>query len=132
VEPDFLELNEIIEIHQDQIARYGGTPGIRDLGLLESACAMPQTQFGGSFLHDSIFSMAAAYLFHIAQNHPFVDGNKRTAIVAALVFLSMNGYKITATDDDIEAITLDIADGSVGKEMATEFFSTFAITIKDS
>ncbi len=84
--PDFLTLEEVIEIHDDQIARYGGARGIRDLGLLESALAQPQTMFGGAFLHTDLFDMAAAYFFHIIQNHPLMDGNKRVGAVTALVF----------------------------------------------
>jgi len=94
--PIFLSLGEVLEIHRDQIDRYGGHPGIRDIGLLQSALAMPAAGFGGRFLHTDLFEMAAAYLFHITQNHPFVDGNKRTGAVASLVFLSLNGVEIKA------------------------------------
>ena len=83
----FLRLGEVIEIHQDQIERYGGALGIRDLGLLESVAKTPAATFEGDFLHGDPFEMAAAYLFHIVRNHPFMDGNKRTGAVAALVFL---------------------------------------------
>src|SRR5437867_10279787 len=88
--PTFLSLDEILEIHKDQIARYGGMAGIRDLGLLQSALAQPQATFGSQFLHADLIEMAAAYLFHIVQNHPFIDGNKRVGAVAALVFLQLN------------------------------------------
>ena len=74
--PIFLGLDEVIEIHRDQIERYGGHPGVRDMGLLQSAIAMPQASHGGKYLHADLFEMAAAYLFHIVQNHPFVDANK--------------------------------------------------------
>jgi death-on-curing protein len=73
-EPDFLTLDEILEIHDDQILRYGGDVGIRDWGLLESAIAMPQQSFGGQYLHKDIFEMAAAYAFHLAESQAFVDG----------------------------------------------------------
>lgn len=73
----FLGLDEVLKIHADQIARYGGAEGVRDLGLLESAVAAAQTSFSGSYLHGTLPEMAAAYLFHVAQNHPFVDGNVR-------------------------------------------------------
>lgn len=92
--PAFLTLAEVLEIHQDQIGRYGGDPGLRDLGLLESAVSMPQATFGGEFLHPSIFEMAAAYAFHISENQPFVDGNKRTGLASALIFLEMNGISV--------------------------------------
>ena len=94
--PVFLNLAEVLEIHRDQIERYGGQAGIRDLGLLQSALAMPAAGFGGRYLHEDLLEMAAVYLFHIARNHPFVDGNKRTGAVAALVFLSLNDIEIVA------------------------------------
>lgn len=93
-EPAFLTLAEVLLIHKEQIERFGGTSGIRDIGLVESAIAMPQAGFGGEYLHASIFEMAAAYAYHIAENQPFLDGNKRTALAAALVFLDMNGIVI--------------------------------------
>lgn len=94
-EPVFLTLAEVLELHRAQIERYGGDPGVRDIGLLESALAVPKASFGGEFLHASIFEMAAAYAYHVAENQPFVDGNKRTALAAALVFLEMNGHSIS-------------------------------------
>ncbi len=97
-EPIFLGLEEIIEIHRDQIERYGGYLGIRDIELLQSAVAMPAAGFGEDYLHADIHEMAAAYLFHIVRNHPFVDGNKRTAAVVAVVFLTMNGIELYADE----------------------------------
>lgn len=93
-EPEFLTLAEVLEIHKDLIEAHGGSDGIRDLALLESALAVPQAAFGGTFLHALPFEMAAAYAFHIAENQPFVDGNKRTALAAALVFLEINGVDL--------------------------------------
>lgn len=90
MEPLFLTLAEVIDIHTDQIRRYGGEDGARDLGLLESAISIPQAGFGGRLLHSSLFEMAAAYAYHISENQPFVDGNKRTALASALIFLEMN------------------------------------------
>ena len=87
MDPLFLSLDEILEIHDQQIERYGGSHNLRDVNGLESAVAMPQATFGGEFLHTSIPAMAAAYLFHLCQNHPFIDGNKRTAANAAITFL---------------------------------------------
>jgi death on curing protein len=77
VEPVFLTLDDVLEIHEQQIERYAGSHGLRDTGALESAVATPQATFGGKYLHGSLYLMAAAYLFHITQNHPFIDGNKR-------------------------------------------------------
>ncbi|HZY72726.1 MAG TPA: type II toxin-antitoxin system death-on-curing family toxin [Edaphobacter sp.] len=93
-EPEFLSLDDILEIHRDQIERYGGELSIRDRGLLESAVAMPQQSFGGEYLHPDIFEMAAAYAFHLAENQAFVDGNKRTGLAAAYMFLALNGYRL--------------------------------------
>lgn len=98
-EPEFLTLDEIPEIHRDQIERYGGDEGIRDNGLLESAVAMPQQSFGGEYLHRDIFEMAAAYAFHLAENQAFIDGNKRTGLAAAYVFLALNGHRLAEHGD---------------------------------
>ncbi len=78
--PKFLTLSEVLEFHDDLIASFGGSPGVRDLGLAESALSMPQAGMDDQFFHAFPFEMAAAYAYHIAQNHPFVDGNKRTAL----------------------------------------------------
>ena len=92
MEPVFLTLDEILSPYGDQIRRHGGSSGVRDMGLLESALGTVMATFDGSFLHETLFEMAAAYLFHISRNHPFIDGNKRTAIAAALTFLEVNGF----------------------------------------
>jgi death-on-curing protein len=115
MEPRFLSLAEVLEIHQDQIARYGGSPGIRDMELLKSALGMPAATFGGQFLHSDLFEMAAAYLFHLVQNHPFIDGNKRVGAVAALVFLDLNGLDFTAPEDDFAQMVLKVASGQMDK-----------------
>ena len=82
--PTFLALEEVLALHADQIRRYGGRPGIRDLELLKSALGMPEASYCGAYLHPSAVEMAAAYLFHIVRNHPFVDGNQRVGLIAAL------------------------------------------------
>ena len=119
--PVFLTLGEILEIHQDQISRYGGASGIRDIGLLQSALAMPAAGFRGQYLHTDLFEMAAAYLFHITQNHPFVDGNKRTGAVAAIVFLALNEIELNADEDEFEKMVLQVAEGKTGKETIATF-----------
>lgn len=98
-EPAFLTVDEIIEIHRDQIQLYGGETGTRDRGLLESAVAMPQQSFGGQYLHRDLFEMAAAYAFHLAESQAFVDGNKRTGLAAAYLFLGLNGYRLVERGD---------------------------------
>ncbi len=120
--PLFLALDEVLEIHRDQIERYGGIPGVRDMGLLQSALAMPAAMFGGQYLHHDLYEMAAAYLFHIARNHPFVDGNKRAGTVAAIVFLAMNNLELDADETALEEIVLATARGSVDKPALAEFF----------
>ncbi len=119
--PVFLSLGEALEIHRDQIERYGGNPGIRDLSLLQSAPAMPATGFGGRYLHTDLFEMAAAYLFHITQNHPFIDGNKRIGVVASLVFLSLNGVEVEADEDEFEKTMLAVANGKLDKAAVAKF-----------
>ncbi len=114
----FLTLAEVIEIHTDQIQRYGGSDGVRDMNLLSSAVAMPYASFSGSFLHSDIYEMAAAYAFHICQNHPFLDGNKRTALASALVFLEMNGISLLDPGGRLYNAMTNLATGKINK---TEF-----------
>lgn len=106
---DFLNLQDVLLTHEDQTVRYGGDPSVRDMGLLESAIAQPPATFGNAFLHDFPFGMAAAYLYHIVQNHPFVDGNKRTGAVAALLFLELNHIAINAPSSSIYELTIAVA-----------------------
>lgn len=120
--PDFLELDDVLRIHQDQIDRHGGEPSIRDIGLLLSAIAQPKATFGGEFLHTDLPEMAAAYLYHIVCNHPFVDGNKRTGTASALVFLEVNGVEIRADNDELAELVLQTAMGKTRKPAIAEFF----------
>ena len=90
----FLTVEDVLALHDEQLHRFGGTAGVRDRGALESAVAVPTTTFDGNLLHEELFQMAAAYAFHIAENQPFLDGNKRTALNAALVFLDINGWVV--------------------------------------
>ena len=124
--PVFLNLSEVLRIHRDQIERYGGHQGVRDLGLLQSAVAAPAAGFGGRFLHDDLFQMAAAYLFHITRNHPFVDGNKRTGIAAALVFLDLNGVDIDADEETLEDMVVAVAEGKADEAEVAGFFRKHA------
>jgi death-on-curing protein len=117
----FLTLTEVLEIHRDQIARYGGTTGIRDIELLKSALGMPAATYGGEFLHTDAFQMAAAYLFHLVKNHPFLDGNKRVGAVAALVFLLLNGHNFDAPEDEFAEMVLLVARGEIDKAEVTVF-----------
>ena len=121
-EPLFLTLDEVIEIHKDQIQRYGGHIGIRDLELLKSSISMPAAGFGGEYLHTDVYEMAAAYLFHIIRNHPFMDGNKRTGVVSALAFLILNGIELSTDEESLENMVISVAEGKTGKSEIAQFF----------
>ncbi len=122
MEPVFLTIDEIVAIHRDQIARYGGSEGVRDWGLLQSAIAVPAASFGGQFLHGDLCEMAAACLFHIVRNHPFIDGNKRVGAAAAYVFLAMNDLRLTAGDDAYFELVYSVACGQTPKSVVADFF----------
>lgn len=124
--PAFLTLSEVLRIHEDQLERYGGERGVRDIGLLQSAVSMPAAGFAGRFLHEDLFEMAAAHLFHIARNHPFVDGNKRTAVVCALVFLALNDPEIDASEDELVKMVRGVAQGRVRKDAVAQFLRSHA------
>lgn len=114
-EIEFLTVEVVLALHQRQLDRFGGGAGLRDRGLLESAVAQPQASFGGTYAHDGLFAMAAAYLFHIVSNHPFVDGNKRTGLLAAQVFLDLNGVALGHESEAFYALTMGIAEGRIDK-----------------
>ena len=120
--PLFLSFEDVGEIHADQIRRYGGGLGIRDVELLHFALGMPEAGFGHQYLHADLFEMAAAYLYHIVQNHPFIDGNKRAGAMAAFVFLKLNGLMLEADESVFETLVLQVAQGQVGKDAIAEFF----------
>jgi death-on-curing protein len=132
VNPIFLSLGEIIEIHRDQINRYGGMSGIRDIGLLKSALAMPSAGFGECYVHNDLFEMAAAYLFHIIRNHPFVDGNKRTGTVAAVIFLDINGIELNVNEQIFEEMVISVAEGKASKSSVANFFRNNSLKTKNS
>jgi len=119
----FLSLKQVLAIHKRMVMEFGGDTSVRDSGLLESAVMMPCARFEGKFLHDGIPAMATAYLFHICKNHAFVDGNKRTALATAEVFLLLNNMKLTATNDALEKVTIGVAEGSSSKTDVTTFLS---------
>lgn len=111
----FLTLAEVVEIHRDQIKRYGGHPGLRDYDLLCAAVAMPEATFGGTYLHVDLFEMAAAYVFHICKNHPFIDGNKRTGLACGLVFLELNDITIIDEEGKLYYAVMAVASGKLDK-----------------
>lgn len=112
----FLPEAIVLAIHADQIRLYGGIHGARDMAALDAALHMPQAQFAGQFLHPTIYQMAAAYGFHICQNHPFLDGNKRTAGMVMFTFLQLNGLQPEATEADYYATMMAVATGQMNKE----------------
>lgn len=136
----FLGVDEVKVIHADQIAHYGGSLGIRDEGLLSSAVAQPCAMFGDQYLHPTLPDMAAAYLFHLVMNHPFVDGNKRAGLATALVFLEMNGMELDSALDELqpdgktrlEQFVIDLTAGKATKDDLRAIFSrhVHALTTK--
>ncbi|MBI2467663.1 MAG: type II toxin-antitoxin system death-on-curing family toxin [Candidatus Rokubacteria bacterium] len=117
----FLTLDEVLALHADQIERYGGRPGIRDIGLLQSALGAPRATFGGRFLHGSLHEMAAAYLFHVVRDHPFVDGNKRVGLAALLAFLGLNSRWLDADPEELEDLVRTVATGKTTKAEVAVF-----------
>lgn len=111
----FLDVEDVVELHATQLEVYGGSAGLRDRGLLESAVAQPQASFGGELTHDGLFAMAAAYLFHIVSNHPFVDGNKRAGMLSAVVFLDVNGISIDHPSEALYELTMSVAESRIDK-----------------
>lgn len=126
IEPEFLSLEDVFLIHDEQLEAYGGIQGIRDRGLLESAVMMPQASFGGEYLHQNLFEMAAAYAFHIAENQSFLDGNKRTALVSALVFLDINGFEILDEQMKLYDAMIAIANKEMDKYDLAELLKNLA------
>ncbi|MEH1998697.1 MAG: type II toxin-antitoxin system death-on-curing family toxin [Nostoc sp.] len=119
--PKFLTISQVLDIHQRQIQRFGGTLGVRDEGLLDSALAQPQATFGGELLHPTIHEQAAAYLYHLAMNHPFIDGNKRTGFAVMLTFLNLNGCTLNVSQEQAYNLVIRV----VQKEISKEHLSTF-------
>jgi death on curing protein len=117
----FFTVEQVIEIHDAFLEDHGGLPGIRDKGLLISAIEMPRASMFGEYLHKTIYDKAAAYLFHIVQNHPFNDGNKRTGALATILFLEENGIEIVFSDKDYEEFVVNVAQGQKNKEEIAYF-----------
>lgn len=113
--PRFIEKEMVLEIHTRQLDKFGGTPGLRDAGLLDSALAQPQATFSGELLHPTIPAQAAAYLYHLVMNHPFIDGNKRTAFAVMDTFLRINGYRLTLTDEQAYNLVLQVVERKLDK-----------------
>jgi death-on-curing protein len=114
-----LTVEIVREIHAEAIARFGGSDGVRDSALLESAVAAPQASFGGRSPYRDLAEVAAAYLYYLCRNHPFIDGNKRAALGSSIVFLRLNGVEPKPDGPEWEELVLAIASGSLDREQAT-------------
>ena len=114
-----LTIEIVREIHYQAVKIFGGLHGIRDEALLASAVFAPQSSFGGKSPYVDLVDIAAAYLFYLGRNHPFFDGNKRTAMAAAIVFLRLNGFDPAADGDDWQRLVLDVASGKIDREQTT-------------
>lgn len=119
----FLAVDDVNRLHERTIEAHGGAPGIRDIGLLEAAVAMPMQTMAGEYLHEGMAEMAAAYLFHVCQAHAFVDGNKRAAVLAALTFLEINGAGLP-DPVGLERDTLAVASGALTKREVASWFES--------
>lgn len=124
---EFLTAEEVLAIHEDQIRRYGGAAGLRDRGLVESALAA--AEFSAYYEGPDLFGLAATYLVRLVRNHPFVDGNKRTAVVAARVFLRLNGVRLGADEEykrALERLTVRVAQRRAGEEQVVQLLRRWA------
>jgi death-on-curing protein len=117
----YLTLGEVVELHQRLLTQTGSAPGVRDLGLLESALAQPKATFDGADLHPTLVDKAAALGFALIANHAFVDGNKRVGHAAMEVFLLLNGHEIDASVDEQERLMLDVAAGAIDRPGLTQW-----------
>ncbi|MCD8352051.1 MAG: type II toxin-antitoxin system death-on-curing family toxin [Planctomycetaceae bacterium] len=122
----FVTIEEALYIHSRMIREYGGEEGLRDRILLESAITVPQSGMFGKFFHTDLYEMAAAYLYHLVKNHPFVDGNKRTGATVALVFLAGNRITLTLTQKEFYEVVLEVAVGSIDKPELAEILRKHA------
>ena len=120
-EPVWIDLEVVLAIHDEQLAEHGGQAGVRDRGLLESAMARPQNQF--AYGEHSIARLAASYAFGISRNHPFLDGNKRTSLVVAELFLALNGSELTATDAECVTTFIRLAAGDLTEEQLADWIA---------
>ncbi|MCH8824361.1 MAG: type II toxin-antitoxin system death-on-curing family toxin [Planctomycetes bacterium] len=118
---EYLTTEDILRLHKKAIVEYGGNSFLRDAGLLESALAQPMAAFGGVQFHPTLAEKAATYLFHLSKNHPFENGNKRIAVIAAIVFLDINGYTVNAGINEFMKLTLNVIEGKTTKAEVAQF-----------
>lgn len=115
-----LTVDIVLDIHDEAIERFGGSDGVRDMALLESAVAAPQATFGGHSPYGDLAEVAGAYLFYLCRNHPFIDGNKRVALGACIVFLRLNGVEPRPDGPEWEELTLAVAEGVIDRDETTK------------
>lgn len=125
----FLTLDDVLLLHDLQLERYGGATGIRERPLLEFAIHMAQASFDGTYVHNNLYEMAAAYAFHIAENQPFVDGNKRTALAATLVFLDMNFIEIEDPEELLYSAMINIAQKTLNKSGLAQLLQKLTVVV---
>lgn len=126
----YLTLEQVVAIHDTLIEEFGGSFGIRDKGLLDSAIGQPKQSFGGQELFADIYEKAAAYAFFVMANHPFIDGNKRTAATAAAVFLDLNGYEIDCAEGKIYSLMMDLSNKRISRDDLIGWFRKNSIKKK--
>lgn len=124
--PVFLTIEEVLVLHDLHLERYGGSAGVRDLGLLDSAVAQARASFGGEFLNADLAEMAASYLVSLVKNHPFIDGNKRAGLASALTFLDLNGIAIDHSSALLYDATMAVAEGRLDKDGLAALFRRLA------
>jgi death-on-curing protein len=124
--PEFLTVDDVLEIHAASLVHFGGSDGLRDREGLESAIAQPQATFDGQYLHDDLFHMAAVYAFHLAEAQAFIDGNKRTAVLSAVTFLDMNGVRMPDRDDAVYRAMIGVAHRKMTKRKLGNLFRELA------
>ena len=127
-EPVWIDVDVVLAIHDEQLAEHGGQPGVRDRGLLESALSRPRNQFACG--ETSTVRLAASYAFCISRNHPFLDGNKRTSLVVAELFLELNGTELTATDAQCVTTFLTLAAGDLAEDQLADWIAVHSATIR--
>jgi len=129
---DFLSVDDVLVLHERQLERYGGAAEVRDAKALDAAVATPRATFDGDLLHADLHEMAAAYAFHLCQDHPFLDGNKRTALLAALVFLDLNGVAVADREGRLYDAMIGVAEGRLDKGGLTALLRELSVPPDES
>lgn len=126
----YLTVKDVLLLHNLAIDASGGSHGLRDLGLLESAVARPKASFGGEDLYPTIFLKAGALVHSLLRNHPFIDGNKRTSMYSAMTFLELNGYKFIAKQKEVVDFALKVENEKLPVEEIAAWLKNYAERVK--